>query len=92
MLMMSNAAYQAIRQSITYVVHEQRLPGARPDQRYTLVISLGKIEAEVENPEDCEARLQCPVMSPEEGDRRYNEFCLYQSRYALAHRDDVAWP
>ena len=66
---------------MTYVVHEQRLPGARPDQRYTLVISLGRIEAEVENPEDCEAKWQCPVVSLEEGEQRYDEFCLYQSRY-----------
>ncbi|MGB3613738.1 MAG: hypothetical protein WBA10_08095 [Elainellaceae cyanobacterium] len=81
--MMSNAAYQAIRQSTTYVVQERRLPGSRPEQLYTLVISLGKIEADVEHPDDCEARLQCPVVSFEEGDRRYEEFCLYQSRQSM---------
>jgi len=79
-MLMSQAAYNTIRQSTTYAVQERRLPGSRPDQRYTLVICLGKIEADTEHPDDCEARLQCPVISLEEGDQRYEEFCLYQSR------------
>ena len=77
---MSDITYPLIQQSMPYSIAEQRLPGSRPDQRYTLIISLGRIQAEAENPEDCEVRFQCPVASPEEGDRRYAEFCLYQIR------------
>ncbi len=83
---MSDAVYNAICQATPYLVQERRLPGARQDQTYTLVISLGKIQGEAaveegEGAEDNEIRFQYPVVSPEEATRKYKEFCLHETQY-----------
>ncbi|MGF1513420.1 MAG: hypothetical protein ACFB5Z_06965 [Elainellaceae cyanobacterium] len=78
-----------IRQTTTYLVQERRLPGAKPEQTYTLVISLGKIQTEDEDTqadEDDQVRLQCPATSLAEAKQKYEEFCLYHTEHCRSQQ------
>lgn len=82
---MSNEAYETIHQTTTYFVQERRLPGSKQEQRYTLVISLGKIwteeTTEAGEAADDQIRLQRPVASLEEATQKYEEFCMYHAQH-----------